>query len=328
MADPTTSAGRAARRPARLGVRIGLMSSVLAAVVALLALPGCGDGGAAAKKATTAPLSSGAPVRIGTKNFTEQYILGELYKQALEAKGLRVELKDGIGSSEIIHEAMAGGALDMYPEYVDLLLSEVANVRVRPRDPAAAYRVAKAFEQRGGFTLLAQTPFNDANALAVKPDFARRHLLHSIADLRRLRRVTVAAPPEFHSRFEGLIGLQQRYGLTNLKQVVLKIPRQYDRLDAGRVDSARVSTTDGQLRKREYVLLTDPKRLFASNHVAPVINRKALKAHGAKLAATIDAVSSLLSTSAMQRMNAAVDIEQRTPREVAADFLRQNAGAL
>jgi len=301
-------------------------ATTILAVLVAVALGGCGGGDSDTAATTTEPARSGPPVRIGTKNFTEQYILGELYKQALEAKGFRVELKDGIGSSEITHEAMAGGALDMYPEYVDLLLSEVANMRVRPRDPKAAYAAAKAFEQRSGFTLLAQTPFNDANALVVKPAFARRHRLRSIADLRRLRRVTLAAPPEFHSRFEGLIGLQERYGLKNLKQVVVKIPGQYSRLDAGRVDSARVSTTDGQLRKGDYALLADPKRVFAANHVAPVISRKALRSHGAKLSATIDAVSRLLTRSAMQRMNAAVDIEKRTPREVAVEFLRQNGG--
>jgi osmoprotectant transport system substrate-binding protein len=298
------------------------LAGIVAVLVAVL-VAGCGDDGASdsAKTATT-PAPSGPPVRIGTKNFTEQYILGELYRQALEAKGFRVVLKDDIGSSEITHEAMAGGALDMYPEYVDLLLSEVANMRVRPRDPKAAYEAAKAFEERAGFTLLAQTPFNDANALVVTPAFARRHRLKSIADLRRLERVTLAAPPEFHSRFEGLIGLKERYGLKNIKQVVVKIPGQYARLDAGRVDSARVSTTDGQLQKGDYVLLADPKRVFASNHVAPVISRKALNTHGTKLSAAIDAVSRLLTTAAMQRMNAEVDIEKRTPREVAAEFLR------
>jgi len=303
-------------------------ASIVAVLLAAL-VGGCGGEGdrdrarTSTSPATGDPPTGGPPVRIGTKNFTEQYILGELYRQALEAGGFRVELKDDVGSSEITHQALAGGALDMYPEYVDLLLSEVANLRVRPRDPEAAYRAAKAFEERSGFTLLAQTPFNDANALAVKPAFARRHRLRSIADLRRLARVTLAAPQEFHSRFEGLIGLEERYGLNNLKQVVTKIPLQYAKLDSGRVDSARVSTTDGQLRKRNYVLLADPKRVFATNHVAPVISRKALRTHGAKLSAAIDAVSRLLTRTAMQKMNAAVDIAGRTPRDVAEEFLRR-----
>ncbi len=88
---------------------------------------------------------SGPAVRIGRKNFTEQYILGELYRQALETEGFRVELKRDIGSSEIVHEALAGGALDMYPEYIGVLLSEIANQPVRPRGARAAYEMAKAY---------------------------------------------------------------------------------------------------------------------------------------------------------------------------------------
>jgi osmoprotectant transport system substrate-binding protein len=301
--------------------RAGRAAVALVACVCACALfiGACGGGDS---KTSTSGKSSGPPVRIGTKNFTEEYILGELYKQALEAKGFKVELKGDVGSSEIIHQALVGGALDMYPEYVDLLLSEVAGVRKRPRGEAAAYRAAKAFEAKRGFTLLAQTPFNDSNAIAVKKEYAARHRLRSIADLRRVRGLTLGAPSEFRTRFEGLIGLEEIYGLHNLKLKRMKIPGQYSQLDGDRIDAARVNTTDGQLANRDYELLADPRRLFAANHVAPVISRKALNTHGARLQATIDAVSAKLTTAEMRKMNAAVDIDGRTPRDVAADFLR------
>ena len=305
------------RRPAATASGLGL---VLALVFGF-ALGGCG-GDDDERQSASQP--SKPPVRIGTKNFTEQYILGELYKQALELKGFTVELKEDIGSSEIIHRALDGGALDMYPEYVDLLLSEVANVRQRPRSPAAAYRAAKAFEERNGFTLLAQTPFNDSNALAVKPAYARRHNLREIGDLRRLRKVKLGAPTEFQTRFEGLIGLRERYGLTS-RQLALKvidIPDQFGRLDDDRIDAARVNTTDGQLADRDYLILHDPERVFATNHVAPVMSRNALQTHGPRLQAAIDAVSAKLTTAVMRKMNASVDIYKRTAREVAAEFLR------
>ncbi len=122
------------------------------AMLAALALGACSDDETASPGDAA---RSGPPVRIGTKNFTEQFILGELYSQALRDKGFRVELKRDIGSSEIIHRALVGGGLDMYPEYVGVLLSEVANRRERRRSPAAAYRAAKAFEEKSGFTLLA-----------------------------------------------------------------------------------------------------------------------------------------------------------------------------
>jgi osmoprotectant transport system substrate-binding protein len=295
---------------------------VAACAIALaLALAGCG--GDERPSASTA--TGDAPtLRIGTKNFTEQFILGELYAQALQAKGFRVELKRDVGSTEIIHQALTGGALDMYPEYVGVLLSEVAGRRARPRDPGAAYRAARAFEQRNGFTLLAATPFSDSNALAVRPDFARRHDLRDIADLRRVPgTLRIGAPPEFRTRFEGLVGLAERYGLRDAKAVPLAIGQQYDALDHDDVDVAAVFTTDGQLADRRYVLLDDPRGVFGTQHVAPVISRRALRSHGPRLARVIDAVSRRLTAAAMRRMNAAVDLDGRRPRDVATEFLRR-----
>ena len=300
------------------------MRAIATAVVAVLVACALGACGGSEPTTPKDAGTSGPPVRIGTKDFTEQFILGELYSQVLAAKGFRVQLKRDVGSSEIIHQALEGGGLDMYPEDVGVLLSEIANRRERPRSPAAAYRAAKAFEEQRGFTLLAMTPFSDSNALAVKPSFARRHRLRTIADLGRVRgTVEIGAAPEFRTRFEGLVGLTDRYGLDNLEVKPLTIGRQYSALEEGEVDAAAVFTTDGQLAGRGYVLLEDPRGLFASQHVAPVVSRRALRAHGRRLAATIDAVSRRLTTRAMRTMNSAVDEDGRSPRSVANAFLRR-----
>jgi osmoprotectant transport system substrate-binding protein len=294
-------------------------------LVTSLVLAACGgDEREPAGSADAAPDGrSDAPVRIGTKNFTEQYILGELYRQALESEGFRVELKRDIGSSEIVHQALAGGALDMYPEYVGVLLSEIADMPGRPRDARAAYAVAKSYEERRGFTLLEMTPFSDSNALAVTAETARRHRIESIDDLRRLpgAGVEVGAPPEFRTRFEGLRGLQRIYGMRDVAVTALRIGEQYDALDAGRVDVAAVFTTDGRLARRNYVVLEDPRGLFADQRVAPVIDRDALDAHGPELAEVIDSVSRRLTTPAMRRMNAEVDLRGAEPADVARRFL-------
>src|SRR3954453_21516971 len=147
------------------------MRFLAAALAALLiALAGCGGGGdgggsASTKQTTTTPAAP--QITIGTKNFPEQFILGDLYKQALEANGFRVRLKSDIGASEIVDRALTGGSLDMYPEYIGVALSELAGKRERPKSAQAAYRDAKAFEESRGFTLLKMTPFSDQNALAV-----------------------------------------------------------------------------------------------------------------------------------------------------------------
>lgn len=294
-------------------------------VVASAALGACGGGSGDddAARTTDATPSAQPPIRIGSKNFTEQSILGELYRQALEAKGFDVVLKADIGSTEIIHRALRRGALDMYPEYVGVLLSEVAKVRSRPRRAAAAYKVAEEYERRGGFTMLAQTPLSDANALGVKPAFAKRHRLRTIADLKRLKgTVQIAALAEFGTRFEGLEGLSEVYGLRNLSVKAVKSEGRYPALERGDVDVALVFTTDAQLADDKYVVLQDPQGLFASGHVAPIVDDKILQAYGPGLRTAFDAVSRVLTTADMREMNAAVDISKRGPAEVALEFLR------
>ena len=304
--------GRSALRPIVLSLGLCL----------LLAFGGCG-GSDDDDPPVVATTPDTQPIRIGTKNFTEQRILGELYRQALEAKGYEVELKSDIGSSEIVHRVLRRGALDMYPEYIGVLLSEVAQKTDRPPSDAAAYDAARAFERRNGFTLLDQTPFADENALAVKPQFARRHGLRTIADLRKLKgTVKVAALAEFATRFEGLVGLEKLYKLRRLDVVEAEGSERYTLLDGGDVDVASVFTSEGQLAGDDYRVLEDPERLFASGRVAPVVNDEVLATHGDGLRAAIDAVSRELTTSAMRKMNGDVDLREREPAAVAAEFLR------
>jgi osmoprotectant transport system substrate-binding protein len=304
-------------------MRSRLLTAALAVLIAALA--GCGGSSNNGSGGKTT-LSGTPQITIGTKNFTEQFILGEIYKQALEASGYKVALKSDIGSSEIVDRALIAGSLDMYPEYTGVLLSEIAGKRERPRSALAAYRQAKAFEEKRGFTLLAMTPFSDSNALAVTPNTARKYKLRSIGDIDRVPGVTIGAPPEFRSRFEGLVGLRQLYGLRTVRVKPFKIGAQYAALDSGAVDVAAVFTTDGQLMRGRYVLLADQRGLFAYQNVAPVI-RADIAAKYPKIAAVINSVSARLTTDAMRAMNAAAVQRGQKPAAVAADFLRK-AGLL
>jgi osmoprotectant transport system substrate-binding protein len=304
-------------------MRARLLTAALA--VMILAFAGCGGASDSGKKAGPAP-SDAPTITIGTKNFTEQFILGELYKQALEASGFKVELKSDIGSSEIVDRALTAGSLDMYPEYTGVLLSEIARVRQRPDSPQAAYRRAKAFQEKRGFTLLSMTPFSDSNALAVTPKTANEFNLSTIKDLERIPGATIAAPPEFRSRFEGLIGLRQRYGLRDVVVRPFKIGEQYPALQNGKVDAAAVFTTDGELVKGRFVILTDPRNLFAFQNVAPVIRADIVRKYP-KMAAVINSVSARLTTQAMRTMNAAAVQRKQPPAQVAREFLK-GAGLL
>ena len=184
-------------------------------------------------------------------------------------------LKPDIGSSEIVHRALRRGALDMYPEYIGVLLSEVAQDTDRPPSDAAAYDAAQAFERRSGFTLLAQTPFADANALAVKPAFARRHRLSTIADLRRLKG-TVKSPRCRSSRpaSKGSRGCEA-VRPARLEAVDAEGSERYAMLDGGEVDVASVFTSEGQLAGDDYLVLwiraavrLRPRRARRQRHAA------------------------------------------------------------
>jgi len=302
--------------------------AALLAVALAIALAACGsdESTSTGTPSDAAQPGKGKPaVTIGAKNFTEQYILGELYAQALRAKGYTVNLKSNIGSSEIVDKALTSGKLDMYPEYTGVILSEIAHQTKRPSDPDDAYAAVKKFHEGRGFTLLEKTPFFDSDAIAVKPAYAKKYNLKEVGDLKNVSgKVTVGAPPEFRTRFSGLVGMKDEYGLTNLSMRPLSIGLQYKALDSGRVDAADVFTTDGALQRGSYVVLKDPKFIFGFQNVAPVVSEKVLSAQGTEFADTLNAVSAKLTTPAIQRMNAAVDIDKKKPAAVAKAYLEAN----
>ena len=305
-------------------------AGVLATALAL-AVAACGSGGsntstsASTGAAPAAKPGAGKPaVTLGAKNFTEQFVLGQLYKQALEAKGFTVKLKNNIGSTEIIDKGLTSGNIDFYPEYVGVGLTAVAHDDKSYPSAQAAYNALKSFNEKRGFTLLDQTPFTDVDAIAVKPPFAKQHNLKTVADLKNAGPFKIGAPPEFRTRFTGLVGMKKVYGITQATLVPLSIGLQYKALDSGKVQAADVFTTDGQLQKGSYVVLTDPKNIFGYEQVVPVVNKKTLTKEGPAFAQTINAVSAKLTTKAMQQMNGAVDLDKQSPASVAKQFLQAN----
>jgi osmoprotectant transport system substrate-binding protein len=311
-------------------------SSVWRSVAALFAtsalvvgLAACGSSSSSTSStaSTTAASGPGAgkpAVTIGDKNFAEENILGQLYAQALKAKGFMIDLKSEIGSSEIIYKALTSGQIQMYPEYTGTLLSAVAEQTRLPTSAAAAYSQAKAFLEPKGYTLLSYTPFYDSDALATLPAYASEHKLASVGDLKPLgKRVTLGAAPEFATRFEGLKGLEQEYGVKpTFKPISIEL--SYKALEGKQVDVQDVFSTDGQLLGGKFKILADPKHVFGFQNVAPVVKKSVLVAEGPAFAETIDKVSALLTIPAIQQMNKAVSIDKQSAATVAERFLAAN----
>jgi osmoprotectant transport system substrate-binding protein len=314
------------------------VSSGALGLVAVLAIAACGGGSksntnssTAAAGGSTSTAASGQPgagkpaVTLGDKNFPEEYLLGALYQQALQAKGYKVTLKGNIGSTEVTDKAMTSGKIDGYPEYTGTILSVLAHDTKVPTNADETYTKAKAFQEGRGFTLTAQTPFEDKDAIGVTKDYATKNGLKSVADLAKLgSKVTLGAAPEFRTREAGLLGLKGQYGLTKLKFKPLTIGLPYQGLDQGKIQAADVFTTDGQLTSGKYTVLEDPKNIFGFQNVAMVISKKTLAAQGPEFQQTIDAVSAKLTTAAVQAMNKAVVLDKQDPAAVAKSFLSAN----
>jgi osmoprotectant transport system substrate-binding protein len=306
---------------------------VLLAVMAALAV-GCGDddepssssgGGTGSSSSSEQPGEGKPAVTIGTKDFTEEFVLGNLYAQALEAKGFKVNLKENIGSTEIIDKALTSGEIDGYPEYTGVSLSVVAKNDILAESPEQTQQLVKEFYEGRGQVVSDATPFQDTDAIATTKEFASENGLTKVEDLKKLDSFTIGARPEFKSRFNGLKGMEQVYGIENAKFKQLALGLQYPSLDKGDVDSANVFSTDAQLASGKYTVLEDPKGVFGFQNVYFVINKDKYDALGGQeFMDVINEVNALLTEEAMTSMNAAVDLDKKKPAEVAQAFLAAN----
>ena len=267
----------------------------------------------------------GKSVTLGTKDFPEEFILGELYKQALEAKGYTVNLKKNIGSTEIIDKALTSDQIDGYPEYLGVTVAVVARKNIVAKSAEETYQIAQDFYEGRGQTLSEQTPFFDVDAIGTTKEFADQNSLKSVGDLKKLPSFTVGARPEFKDRFQGLKGMREVYKLTNAKFVQLAQGITYQALDDGSVDTINVFSTDAQLASGKYVVLEDPEGVFGFQHVALVINQDKLdELGGDDFMDIINEVNSKLTNDAIIAMNKAVVIDKQNEADVAGSFLEAN----
>jgi osmoprotectant transport system substrate-binding protein len=287
--------------------------TALAAVAALAssaALTACGNGG-------------GPVVAIGSKDFTEELILGEMYCQILVHNGFAVLRKLDLGGTQVAMEALQRGDIDLYPEYTGTAL--ITELKQKPgKDAAANYAAVKAaYRSRYGLTWLKPAPFNDTQALATTQAISARYHITTLSQL------AVAAPqlrlgaiPEFTKREDGLPGLQKAYGGFQFKDVKLfDIGLKYKALESGAVDVVVAFGTDGRLDVDHLVVFADDKHFWPDYQVAPVVRDATLAKYPA-IAAQLDALAPLLTDTVMRGLNAQVDGAKLDPADVARTFLK------
>lgn len=293
-----------------------LTSLVLASALMVTA---CGDD---SKEAST---TEKMELKIGSKNFTESLILGEMYALALENAGYEVERKLNLGGTMVAHEALKRGDIDMYPEYTGTGLLDVLKLPAQ-QDPQMVYDLVKAkYKEKFKLDWLTPTNANDSQGLVVTKKVSDQYGLTKVSQLANLAGdLRLAAVPEFEEREDGLKGLKKFYGGFNFKKSnVYDYGIKYRVILNGEADVTVGFTTDGDLTNKDLVLLEDDKKFWPPYYVAPVL-RSEVNDKDPEVAKVLNKVSEQISSNeVMQNLNAEVDIQKREYAEVAKEFLQE-----
>ena len=262
-------------------------------------------------------------ITIGSKNFTEEFIVAEMYALVLENAGFKVERKFNLGDTPVAQAGLLKGDLDLYPEYTSTGLLTVLKKQALT-DPKEIYNTVKSgYEQQFKLTWLDASPFNDTEGLATTKTIADKYQLKTFTDLStKAPQLILGGAPEFAAREDGIKGLQKTYGgfqFKEFKQLGTGTLR-YDALKGGQIDIVEVFTTDARIGSDNLVVLQDDKTFYPVYNVAPVIRQDTLAANP-KIADALNKLAPLLTDDVIRKLNAQVDIDSMEYQAVAKDFL-------
>jgi osmoprotectant transport system substrate-binding protein len=319
-------------KPARL-----LLALLLIALSAFV-VAGCGDDEEDQPAATpTADSGSAGEIQrdeanadvqltIGSKNFTEQKVLGEIYAQGLEAAGFTVSKDLNLGDEKTALAALKSDEITAYPEYTGTALLSFFDKSADelPKDPQAAYEEAKSGFEADGLVAFPPTPFTSSNEVAVTRATADDLGLKTISDLEgKSQDMVLYGSPECRQRLDCLLGLEQVYGLKFKKFVPVAIDQRHEVLTSGRADVSIVFTTDPQIQRENEVLLEDDQGMFPPYNSTLVMKQETADAGGESLSKTIDLIQEQLTDENMQELNARVDLDKKDPAQVAEEYLTE-----
>jgi glycine betaine/choline ABC-type transport system substrate-binding protein len=314
--------------------------SITLAVSLALACAGCGSSsgsGAATQSVEQSPSASTRikrdpgnasrpPITIGSKNFTEEFILGEIYTQALRAAGYRVRKRLNVGAEQVAYKDVRDGAVGAYPEYIGTALTSFCGLTPTavPKDVGRAYARTKACVARQRITALAPTPFTDSNGFAMTEERAQELGVRRLSDLRgKAQNLTLSGSKECRTRTDCKVGLERTYGLRFRQYSPVDLSLRHEVLTRGLADVSVVFTTDGQIRADHLRLLVDDRGFLPPYNVTLLVRNSVLRAAGPDLPRVVAQVQKGLSTRVMQELNSRVDLDKDTPEEAAKVYLQQ-----
>src|SRR3954454_16704000 len=321
----------------RLRVAPALIASIAALALAVF-VAACGDDnndnsttssgtGASGKLIAGNPANSDVTIKVGSKNFTEEFILGEIDAQALQAAGYKVKKDLNFGSEQIAFKALKTKDLDGYPEYTSTALTSFFGKKVNevPSDASEALDQAQSDFSKVGLVAFKPAPFTSANAVGILKKKADDLGVTKVSDLSgKAQNLTLYGSPECRQRPDCLVGLEQNYGLKFKKFVPVDIGLRYEVLDKKQADLSIIFTTDAQLSTRkDIVTLADDKHICPPGNPTFVARKDVVDAAGPDMQKTIETVQQGLSLRVMRELNARVDVDRETPRQAAGEYLRE-----
>jgi osmoprotectant transport system substrate-binding protein len=316
--------------------------ALLMLVLFSLALGACGDdddddgGGDGAATTTEEPAASGiqrnednaaVKLTIGSKNFTEQKVLGEIYAQALAAAGYDISTELNLGDEKTALKALEQGNISAYPEYTGTALLSFFGFQADelPKNGLEAFAEARDGFKKKNLTALPPTPFVSSNEVAVTKETADELGLSKISDLEgKSQDLTIYGTPECRQRLDCLLGLQEVYGLQFKKFTPVDIALRHEVLSKGQADVSIVFTTDPQIKREGFVLLEDDKGMFPPYNSTLVVRDDVVEEAGPDLEKVVTQVNDGLTDEVMQELNARVDLDKETPEAVAGQYLSES----
>jgi osmoprotectant transport system substrate-binding protein len=305
-------------------------SLLLVAAALLLPFAACVEVGGGPPESESSSESSRAKPRvvIGSFNFPESQILGEIYEHTLRSKGVPAEVISGVASREVMEPALEQGVVDIVPEYLGTALEFLQfESDVAASSPQETHsKLVRAFALRG-IEVLAYASAQDRNEIVVTRRTARRHDLDSISDLQRVApELIFGGPPECPTRPHCLKGLESVYDVHFKAFHALDAggPLTVAALEGDEIDVGLMFTTDPQIRRNDFVALRDDRHLQPSENVVPVVRREVVERYGSRLVKALDAVTAELKRSDLIQLNAGVTLEGQDAEDVAIQWLEEH----
>jgi glycine betaine/choline ABC-type transport system substrate-binding protein len=289
-----------------------------------------GDGGASGAAIKSNPENGKVSLTIGSKNFPEQEILGEIYAQALTAAGYKVKSALNLGSETVALKAVNTGQISGYPEYASTALTSFFGLEPEevPADADEAWEKANQEFEKEGLQAFEPTPFASANAVGTTTDTAKKYGLETVSDLEGVsEKLSLYGSPECRQRIDCLAGLEKLYGLKFKSFTPVDIGLRYTVLEKGQADLSILFTTDPQLsaEKGKFVILEDDKEVFPAGNVIFVTKKSVAEEAGPDYEKTILQVQEGLDLNVVQELDARVELEKETPKAAAKAYL-ESAG--